>query len=188
MQILPIMKNRRKFLQATVYGFLGPLMVSFPKLTFANNLNNKGIVRQADEGETYFVRENTPITIKVSKKTDNIDSVSICTEEIMPGNGIPIHKHLNEDETFFFHKGNGTFLMDKKEIQVKTGSTAFVPKGTWHGLKNTGKELLIFTFGFTPAGFEDFFRQIGTLKGTPFKTKSQEEFKLIAEKYGIVWK
>jgi mannose-6-phosphate isomerase-like protein (cupin superfamily) len=181
------MKNRRNFLQAAAIGLLAP-MVSLPKLAIANELNNHGIVMQPGDGETYFVRENTPITIKVSKRTDDIDSVSICTEEIPSGGGIPIHKHLNNDELFFFHKGKGTFILDEKEIQVEEGSTAFVPKGTWHGLKNTGSELLIFTFGFSPAGFEDFFRQIGTLKGTPFKAKTKEEIKVLAKKYGMLYK
>jgi hypothetical protein len=50
----------------------------------------------------------------ISKISDNIDSISICVEEILPGNGIAIHKHMNEDE-----------------IPVNKGTTAFVPKGTW---------------------------------------------------------
>lgn len=182
------MKNRRKFLQATAYGLLAPAMVSLPALSFANAINNKGIVRQPEDGETYFVRENTPLTIKVSKKTDGIDSVSICTEEIPRGGGIPIHKHLHEDEFFFFHKGSGIFILDENEIQIKEGCTAFVPKATWHGLKNTGSDIMMFSFSYAPSGFEDFFRQIGTLKGTPFKAKTPEEIKLIAKQYGMVYK
>jgi mannose-6-phosphate isomerase-like protein (cupin superfamily) len=182
------MKNRRKFFRATIYGLLGSAMISFPKLTFANNSNKKGIVKNIEEGETYLVRENTPITIYISNKGDNADSISICTEEVLPGNSIPLHKHLNEDEMFFFNKGSGTFLLNEEEIQISGGSTAFVPKGTWHGLRNTGTELLVFTFGYSPTGFEDFFRQIGTLKGKPFKAKTPEEFKQLAQKYGIVYK
>ncbi|MHA4807373.1 cupin domain-containing protein [Flavitalea flava] len=169
-------------------GFLAPSILSFAKSNVENNLPGKGIVRQAEEGETYFVRENTPITITVSKTVDNIDTISICTEEILPGNGISIHKHLNEDEIFFFQKGSGIFLLEDEEIPIKGGATAFVPKGTWHGLKNTGTESMVFTFGYTPAGFEDFFRHIGTLKGTTFKAKSKDEISLLARKYGMVYK
>ena len=182
------MKNRRAFLKVTSATMLSSTLISLPQFSFANHSNKKGIVRNADEGETYFVRENTPITIKVSKKKDGVDSVAICTEEIPLSGGIPIHKHLNNDEFFFFHKGNGTFILDEQEFTVNEGSTAFVPRGTWHGLKNTGNELLVFTFGFSPAGFEDFFRQIGTLKGTPFKTKTHDEVASIAKKFGMVYK
>ena len=181
------MKNRRNFFQTAIYGLLGFTFISFPKSVFANYFSKKGIVKNVDEGETYFVRENTPITIKISKK-NGIDSVSICTEEIPLGGGIPIHKHLKNDEIFFFHKGSGSFILDDQEFIVSEGSTALVPRGTWHGLKNTGNELLVFTFSFSPAGFEDFFRQIGTLKGTTFKAKPPEETKRIAEQYGMVFK
>jgi mannose-6-phosphate isomerase-like protein (cupin superfamily) len=182
------MKNRRKFLHIAAVGFLCPSLLSFAKLNLVNKSREKGIVRQPEEGETYFVRENTPITIKVSKTSDNIDSMSICSEEILPGNGISMHKHMNEDEMFVFHKGSGIFLLNDEEIPVGMGATAFVPKGTWHGLKNTGTELLVFTFGYTPAGFEDFFRHIGTLKGIAFKAKTKEEITLLAGKYGMLYK
>jgi quercetin dioxygenase-like cupin family protein len=182
------MKNRRSFLKVTSAAMLSSTLVSLPQISFANHSNKNGIVRNEDEGEIYFVRENTPITIKVSKKTDGIDSVSICTEEIPLSGGIPIHKHLNNDELFFFHKGNGTFILDEQEFAVSEGSSAFVPRGVWHGLKNTRNELLVFTFGFSPAGFEDFFRQIGTIKGAPFKAKTEEEKNSLAKKYGMVFK
>ncbi len=182
------MKNRRSFLKTTSAAVLSPMLIVLPEFSLAYSPKKKGIIKNTDEGEVYFVRENTPITIKVSKTADDIDSVSICTEEIPIAGGIPIHKHLYNDEIFFFHKGNGSFIIDEKEFIVSEGSTAFVPKDTWHGLKNTGNELLIFTFGFSPAGFEDFFRQIGTLKGTPFKAKTQDEIKLIAAKYGMIYK
>ena len=181
------MKNRRSFLKTTSAGILGSMLVSLPEFSFADNSNTNGIVKNAGEGETYFVRENSPITIKVSKKTDGIDSVSMCTQEILAGNGIPIHKHLHNDEIFFIHKGSGSFMLDSREFMITEGSIAFVPRSAWHGLKNTGKELLALTFCFSPAGFEDFFKQIGTIKGTLFKAKTPEEIKLLAKKYGMVY-
>jgi mannose-6-phosphate isomerase-like protein (cupin superfamily) len=182
------MKNRRSFLQTAAFGLMAPAMVSLPDLCFANNSNINGIIKNADEGETYFVREKTPLTIKVSKKANGINSVSICTEEIPGGGGIPTHKHLYNDEIFFFHKGSGSFSVNDQEFTINEGSIAFVPRGTWHGLKNTSNDLLIFTFSYSPAGFEDFFRQIGTLKGKPFKAKTHEEVESIAKKYGMLYK
>jgi mannose-6-phosphate isomerase-like protein (cupin superfamily) len=182
------MKDRREFFQVTAGCFLGPLITSIPQLNSTGNQNKKGVVRQPEDGETYFVRENTPITIQVSKKTDHLDSTSLCTEEILPGGGIPVHKHLNEDEFFVFQKGNGIIDLDGEEFPVKSGTMGLVPRATWHSVKNNGSELLIFTFGYSPAGFEDFFRKIGTPKGTAFKAKTIEEIMLIAEKYGMVYK
>lgn len=181
------MKNRRSFVKTSAAGIVGSL-VSLPEFSFARNSNKNGIVKNPNEGETYWVRENTPITFKVSKSVDGVDSISICTEEMIPGSAIPIHKHLYNDEIFFFHKGSGNFILDDKEFSVTEGSTAFVSRGVWHGLKNTGNEPMILTFSFSPAGFEDFFKGIGTPKGTPFKAKPQEEINLLAKKYGMVFK
>lgn len=181
------MKNRKAFIQNMSLGLISPAIGYFGKFDFSINPAKEVIVKNANEGETYYVRENTPLTIHLSKN-DNIDGISICSEEILPGNGIPIHKHLYEDEIFFFMKGSGLVIVEKTEYKISAGSTAYVPKGSWHGIKNTGTDLLIFTFGYSPAGFEDFFRQIGTPKGAPFKAKTPEESKLIAAKYGMVFK
>jgi len=43
-------------------------------------------------------------------------------------------------------------------------------------------------FVLSPAGFEDFFRQIGTPKGQPFKQKPKEDFGAICRKFGMVFK
>jgi mannose-6-phosphate isomerase-like protein (cupin superfamily) len=180
------MKSRKSFLQTMGLGLIWPAMGSLGNLDFSSKIPNGPVVKNASEGETYYVRENTPITIFLSK-TDHVDSVSLCTEEILPGGGIPTHKHLHEDEFFFFLKGNASITIDGTEHKVRAGSTGFVPKATWHSIKNTGADLLIFTFGFSPGGFEEFFRQIGTIKGKPFKPKPQAEIMLMAEKFGMVY-
>ncbi|HTB25814.1 MAG TPA: cupin domain-containing protein [Puia sp.] len=182
------MKNRRKFLHLSALGFLSPMMLPLIKPYIIPEESKKGIVKQPEDGETFFVRENTPITIQISKKMDSADSISICTEEIQPGAKIATHKHLNEDEYFTFLKGTGSIKIDGLEFPVKPGTSGLVPRATWHSIQNTSSESLIFTFGYSPAGFEDFFRQIGTPKGIPFKAKTAEEILSFAEKYGIVYK
>ena len=181
-------KNRREFIQLSSLGFLSPLIssVTIPKSMESDN--KKGVVSQPEDGETFFVRENTPITIRVSKKQDSVDAISVCTEEIQPGGKIPVHKHLHEDEFFIFLKGSGTIEIDAVEFPVAAGTTGLVPRAVWHSITNNSSELLIFTFGYSPSGFEDFFRQIGTAKGLPFKAKTSQEIITIAEKYGMVYK
>jgi hypothetical protein len=43
-------------------------------------------------------------------------------------------------------------------------------------------------FAHTPAGLEEYFREIGTPKGQPFKRISSEERKTIGLKYGLIRK
>jgi len=181
------MKTRRTFLKTSAFGISGTAFFSFTDL-FANGSANGTIVKQPEDYETFFVRENTPITFNISKKKDGVSSVSLLVEELVPGSVIPMHKHLYADEFFCFHQGTGDFTVDEKTFSFKAGTTAFVPKNTWHSLKNTSSEKVIFSFGFSPAGFEDFFREIGTPKGQEFKPKSDEERLAIAKKYGMVFK
>jgi len=182
------MIKRRHFLRASAFGIFGSSVFSLPTTLKAEQLDTGSIVKQPEQCETYFVRENTPITIHISKHGDNVPTVSVCTEELNPGSNIPTHKHLNEDEYFYFISGTGLIVANDIESPFKPGTSAVVPKNTWHSIKNTGTESVIFQFGYSPAGFEDFFRQVGTPKGLQFKQKPKDEFDNITKKFGMVFR
>jgi quercetin dioxygenase-like cupin family protein len=129
-----------------------------------------------------------PITIKISKAKHGIDGISFCSENQSPGQKMRIHKHLNNDELIFIHKGEGILNLDEQSIQVKTGDVAFVPRGTWHGLDNTGKENLLMIFQYSPAGFEEYIVENSTLEGMPTKVKTEKEYAITEKKYGMVYK
>ncbi len=186
-----IQKPRRKFLLTGLAGICTTLFASLPKISFAGsyNTNDKGIVVRQNEGIHIITgRRKIPITIKISKVKHGVDGISVCTEEQMPGTKMRVHKHLNNDELIFIHKGEGTLTLDEQSIQVKTGDVAFVPRGTWHGLHNTGKENLSMIFQYSPAGFEEYFIENGTLQGMPAKEKTGEEYAITEKKYGMVYK
>lgn len=182
------MKNRRTFLKGSA-SLIGASFLPETELSSVGEPSGSvPVVRNIEQGDTYYVRENTPITFTISKKSDNISSLSMCLEELIPGSAIPVHKHLNEDEYFYVIAGTGIVIIDEKEFPFKPGTSVLVPKNTWHGFKNTGNEKIVFTFGYSPAGFEEFFREVGTPKGQEFKPKPKEEFDRIAKKYGMVFK
>jgi len=182
------MKNRRNFLKTSALSISAIPFISVQQSSFNNLINETAIIKQPEECETFYVRENTPITFHLSKTTDNIFSVSLLTEELIPGSIIPVHKHLNEDEYFFFLSGSGEITVDDTTFKFKPGTTGFVPKNTWHTIKNSGNEKVVFCFGYSPAGFEGFFREVGTPKDQEFKPKPKDEFDKIAKKYGMVFK
>jgi len=185
-----IQQPRRKFLQIGIAGFFTTLFASFRKKIFAQSTfdKGKGIIVREDEGEQILTRRKVPITIKISKIKDGVDNISFCVEYMIPGRKMRIHKHLYNDELIFIHKGEGTLTLDEQSIEVKTGTVAFVPRGTWHGLDNTGKENLEMVFQYSPAGFEEYFVENGTIAGMPAKEKSEEEYALTEKKYGMVYK
>jgi len=188
--MLPVQQPRRTFLQTSVIGFCTAIFASLPKISFArSNVNDKGIVVHEDEGEHLLTgRRRAPITIKISKAKHQIDNLSFCTEDIISNDRIRVHKHLNEDEFVFIHKGEGVFILDDQRIIVKAGTILFVPKDTWHGLENTGKETIRMLFGYSPAGFEGYFKENGTLAGAPAQERTAEQYAATEKKYGIVFK
>ena len=182
------MNKRRDFIQLSA-TLLGLPLVSLPELASFGDLRASGpMVKQPEECDTVLVRANTPITFHLSKMTDGVTSISLLSEELIPGSAIPEHKHLYEDEYFFFVSGTGQVMIDGKEFPFQPGTTAFIPRNTWHAIKNTGSEKAVFSFGYSPAGFEEFFRQIGTPRGQEFRQKPATEFAAIAKKFGMVFR
>lgn len=187
----PIQRGRRRFVQTGLLGFCTVFFASLPKTSFAKSTsdNDKGIVVRENEGIHILTgRRKVPITVKISKAKHGVESISFCIEEQSPGRKMRVHKHLNNDELIFIHGGEGTLTIDEETIEVKTGDVVFVPRGTWHGLDNTGKEVLQMVFQYSPAGFEEYFIENGTLAGTQAKERSAEQYAATEKKYGMVYK
>lgn len=62
-------------------------------------------VFQADEGDRWMLLGDKPLIFKVDPATTGSDALVVGTEEMPPGNKIPAHKHLHEDEVIFVLKG-----------------------------------------------------------------------------------
>jgi oxalate decarboxylase/phosphoglucose isomerase-like protein (cupin superfamily) len=184
-------QRRRRFLQIGTAGILAALIAKLPKISFGQSVpgNRKGIVMHEDEGEHILTgRRRMPITIKISKEKNGIDNISFCAEDIVAGRNVRIHKHLYSDELIFIHRGEGVFILDDERIPFKSGTVVFVPRGSWHGLENTSKESIRMLFGYSPAGFEGYFRENGTAAGTEPKVRTAEQYAMAEKKYGMVYK
>lgn len=181
---------RRNFLQIGITGLLTALLTKVPKVGFAQSSknNHEGIVVHEDEGIHILTRRKVPITIKISQAKHGVQGISFCVEHMEPGSKMRIHKHLNNDELIFIHRGEGTLTLGEQIIPLKTGAVAFIPRDTWHGLDNPGSEKLQMVFQYSPAGFEEFFIENGTPVGMPTKERTEDDLRTTAEKYGMVYK
>jgi len=178
------MTSRRQFLQQGSLGIFS-FVLPFPPVT---SPDPAGLVVNENEGEAFQMRDGTAIVkIKVAKD-HGAGSFSFLSETFRPGDALPVHKHLNEDEFIFLHKGAGLFTLGDKQYPVSEGAVAFVPRGIWHGLQNTGTENIEMRFGYSPAGFEGFFREVGTPVGQTFIQRTMDERRAIAKKWGMVYK
>ena len=174
--------------------FVNKLGVTAMSLLISNHItagidnNPQGIVVSEDEGETIMLREGSSIVkIKIAK-SHGYKSMSFLASSLPPGDIIPIHKHLNEDEIIFIHKGKGVLTLGEREYSFTEDLVAMVPKGAWHGITNTGTDHIEMRFAYSPAGFEGYFREVGTPLGKPFIKRTLEERRPIAKKWGMLYK
>lgn len=108
------MNSRRQFIQNGTCGILSGFML--PTLAFAETPTDfEGLVVNEDEGEVVRLRDGTAIVrIKIAKSQGS-DSICFLSESFRPGDFLPVHKHMNEDELIFIHKGSGIFTLNESE-------------------------------------------------------------------------
>src|SRR6476469_7083985 len=114
---------RRKFLQTGMAGLGTAVFSGLPKISFGKSASaiEKGIVVHENEGIHILTgRRKVPMTIKISKAKQGVDTISFCIEEMTPGRKMRIHKHLNNDELIFIHQGEGKLTLDEELIDVRT--------------------------------------------------------------------
>ena len=180
---------RRGFLRciATMFGWL---LVPFQSRAADSDSNSLGvgIILKPDGGDDLLIGpRRAPVRIKIGKNNGSA-KLAMGTEDIVPGDRIPVHKHGKEDELIFIHTGEGTATLGESRVSVKTGAVIFVPQGAWHGLENTGTELLTMVWIFSPSGFEQYFRDIGVKPNAAPLGLTDDEWHKVDAKYAITYR
>jgi len=141
----------------------------------------RGIILGPGEG----VSVPNPVGGKLTFKIGSADTDGALTafESIAaPGEGPPLHVHVNDDEIFYALEGSFRFKLDGELRDAPAGTLAFIPKGVEHTWQNVGDEparLLIVT---APAGFERFFELFAQI---PADASPADEFRRIGEEIGM---
>jgi quercetin dioxygenase-like cupin family protein len=109
------------------------------------------------------------------------------SDDITAGDGIPVHQHQNEDEILFIHAGHGIATVGDHEQPVDRGATIYVPRGTWHGVRNEATALtpIQLLWIFSSPGMDDYFRAISTPPGVEPRARTAEETEDEERKHGI---
>jgi mannose-6-phosphate isomerase-like protein (cupin superfamily) len=126
-----------------------------------------------------------PVRIKISPEGAS-GRFAMITQEVSAGTTIPVHLHENEDELIFIQAGSGDATLGDASVPLAAGSTLFVPKGIWHGGRNTGTSTLMWIALYSPSGFEGYFREIGRKAAVdPPRTRAPDEREALDRRYGI---
>jgi quercetin dioxygenase-like cupin family protein len=132
----------------------------------------RGYVLGAADGER-MINRGGELIIKVDPSRGS-DNLSLGTQLVPPGTGIPRHRHAYMDELLYVLEGSGTVILNEERLPIEKGGTILVPKGSWHAFENPDTELLLL-WAVTPTGQEDYFRAISSVPGEPPKRLTPEQ-------------
>jgi quercetin dioxygenase-like cupin family protein len=107
------------------------------------------------------------------------------SQTLLAGAAIPVHRHLEQDEVWFVHKGQGRATLEGKTATVVPGVTVYVPRQAWHGLRNTGTGLLQVTWVAVPPGIEEFFRELSRAGSGASEAARLQTIQEIAKRHGV---
>lgn len=77
----------------------------------------------------------------------------------------PLHLHHNEDEFSYVIRGTLGALLGDEVLTAGAGTWVFKPRGQWHTFWNAGDEPCEIIEVISPAGFENYFREVAAAWG-----------------------
>lgn len=109
------------------------------------------------------------------KETDGKYSI---IESVIPANeefDVPLHKKSKESGLIYVLEGHFQFKYDQKTIEGNLGTVLQIEKDKFFSYKKIGTQEGRLLTIYTPAGFENFFKDIEKLKDDSFKILSENE-------------
>lgn len=91
----------------------------------------------------------------------------------------PLHYHHNEDEYSYVLAGKLGALLGDEVVTAEPGTWVFKPRHQWHTFWNAGDTECHIIEVISPAGFENYFREVAAAWG------DVEKFAQINQKYSL---
>ena len=118
-------------------------------------------VANADSGNALHLGVTGDTYTILLSGTDTADRFTLIDMHVPPGGGPPPHRH-NFEETFILLDGElqATFRAEKRI--VRAGETVHIPANAPHQFHNASSKPVRMLCICSPAGQEEFFKEIGT--------------------------
>jgi mannose-6-phosphate isomerase-like protein (cupin superfamily) len=94
----------------------------------------------------------------------------------------PLHLHTREDEYSYVLEGRMGALLGDDVVEAGPGDLVHKPRNQWHTFWNAGDEPVRILEIISPAGFENFFRELSDLGGA--LNAQPEQLAELNERYG----
>jgi mannose-6-phosphate isomerase-like protein (cupin superfamily) len=95
----------------------------------------------------------------------------------------PLHRHSREDEYSFVLEGRMGALLGEDVVEAGPGELVFKPRNQWHTFWNAGDEPCRILEIISPAGFEQYFRELAAMGGP--RKADPDQFAALVERYGF---
>jgi quercetin dioxygenase-like cupin family protein len=131
-----------------------------PVSASASETTAKPLLLEKNEGEARVWRDPPPggFMLKVSLQNNGSQHLVFGIEDMHPGDEIPLHKHLGQDEIVTIQTGTVHVHLGDQERDLHAGGMVFIPAYTWVSIKPVGNETVSMAFVFSAPGFENHLR------------------------------
>lgn len=136
------------------------------------------IVQRA-EGEHRILRGRKAILLKIDSATVGSHHLFLGTEIMPPGDSIPVHRHLQEEEAVFVHRGTLEVMLADRHASAGPGSTVFIPERTWIGFRNPGPDTAELVYVFNEPASAQCLRAFSVTPGRPYREPSPDSVQAI---------
>jgi quercetin dioxygenase-like cupin family protein len=116
---------------------------------------------QAEKGQKFWLDGDTFTLLATGAETD--EKYAVVEVSSPSGGGPPLHSHSRETEGFYVIAGQFSIQFGDYKIVTKPGAFLHSNKGITHAYKNIGNSTGHLLLQYMPAGFENFFAEVGTL-------------------------
>lgn len=123
-------------------------------------MNSASSDSSSDKADRIFWLLGDIVTLKVTSKETG-GKYSVWEIKAPPQSGPPPHYHTNMEEGFYVLEDKFSFQHNENFVNVSAGSFVHVSRCTVHKYKNTGDEVGKLLVIGIPAGFVDFFKELG---------------------------
>ncbi len=74
------------------------------------------------------------------------EGLQLALVKVKKGSLTPKHTHKDEEQAYIILKGSGVVRLNDEEKEVSERMIVYIPRGTEHEIKNTGKDELTYIY------------------------------------------
>lgn len=143
-------------------------------MSIPQDLPSQAVARAAGEGETLVGAAGVEYLVRLSGR-DTGGDLAVVDCVLRPGAvGAAPHTHHGHVETFQVVGGEVTFTVGTDDVVLGDDAWVSVPRGVRHAFRNDSGADALLRCVLTPAGYEDYFREVAALVASGVEPTSDD--------------